>query len=194
DASFESLESGFFVDFTDVDGAHPFHDAVETIFRRHVTAGWGGGNYCGPKPVNRAQMAVFLVRASDGPSFQPPQARGLLFTDVACGGFGASEIEWIATEGITTGCGGGAYCGSDPVTRAQMAVFLLKTLEGGADVLPPAQGIFADVPASDPFAPWIEDLSARGITAGCGGDTYCPSAAATRGQMAVFLTRTFFAP
>ena len=194
DASIESLEEAFVVDFSDVAAAHPFHDAVETIFRRHVTAGCGSGNFCAPSPVTRAQMAVFLVRAADGASFQPPQARGHLFSDVSCGDFGANEIEWIATQGITAGCGGGAYCVSAPVTRAQMAVFLLKTLEGSAYAPPPAHGIFADVPASDPFAPWIEDLSARGITAGCGGGNFCPGDATTRGQMAVFLTRTFFTP
>ena len=30
-------------------------------------------------------------------------------------------------EGITSGCGGGIYCPESPVTRAQMAVFLVRT-------------------------------------------------------------------
>jgi hypothetical protein len=30
-------------------------------------------------------------------------------------------------EGIAAGCGGGNYCPEQPVTRAQMAVFLVKT-------------------------------------------------------------------
>jgi hypothetical protein len=32
---------------------------------------------------------------------------------------------------------------------------------------------------------------ARNITAGCGNGNYCPTTAATRGQMAVFLVKTF---
>jgi len=34
-------------------------------------------------------------------------------------------IEDFANKGITGGCGGGNYCPNEPVTRAQMAVFLV---------------------------------------------------------------------
>jgi hypothetical protein len=53
--------------------------------------------------------------------------------------------------------------------------------------------MFADVPASSPFCRWIEELARRGITAGCGGSppSYCPASPVTRGQMAVFVDRTF---
>ena len=40
--------------------------------------------------------------------------------------------EWIKqlyNEGITSGCGGGNYCPENPVTRAQMAVFLVRTFD-----------------------------------------------------------------
>jgi hypothetical protein len=72
-----------------------------------------------------------------------------------------------------------------------MAVFLLKSKYGAFHVPPPATGVFDDVPAGDPFAPWIEQLATEGITGGCGGDNYCPDNPVTRGQMAVFLTKTF---
>jgi hypothetical protein len=41
------------------------------------------------------------------------------------------------------------------------------------------------------FADWIERLAAEGVTGGCGGGNFCPATASTRGQMAVFLTKTF---
>ena len=47
------------------------------------------------------------------------------------------------------------------------------------------------MPASSPFCRWIEELARRGVVAGCGGGNYCPSAAVTREQMAVFLAVTF---
>ena len=70
---------------------------------------------------------------------------------------------------------------------------MLKTLLGRAYEPPPAAGIFDDVPQEDPFAPWIEDLFARGITAGCQAQPplYCPEAPNTRQEMAVFLVKTF---
>ncbi|HMZ07439.1 MAG TPA: hypothetical protein PK078_07460 [Anaerolineales bacterium] len=33
----------------------------------------------------------------------------------------------LTAEAITGGCGSGAYCPANPVTRDQMAVFLQKT-------------------------------------------------------------------
>ncbi|MBI3161664.1 MAG: S-layer homology domain-containing protein, partial [Chloroflexi bacterium] len=39
----------------------------------------------------------------------------------------ANFIEQLFNEGITAGCGGGNYCPGNPVTRAEMAVFLVKT-------------------------------------------------------------------
>jgi hypothetical protein len=72
---------------------------------------------------------------------------------------------------------------------------LLWTLEGPSYV-PPActVPVFSDVPCSDPFARWINELAARGITGGCGGSNYCPLGVVTRAQMAVFLVVTFGLP
>lgn len=52
---------------------------------------------------------------------------------------------------------------------------------------PPAAARFLDVPTNHPFFRFVEALAASGITGGCGGNLYCPDAAVTRGQMAVFL-------
>jgi hypothetical protein len=41
------------------------------------------------------------------------------------------------------------------------------------------------------YAGWIEQLAAENVTGGCGGGNYCPGASNTRGQMAVFLAKTF---
>jgi hypothetical protein len=73
-----------------------------------------------------------------------------------------------------------------------MAVFLLRATHGAGYAPPAATGtMFADVPASHPFATWIEQLAREGITGGCGSGMYCPDATVTRGQMAVFLARAF---
>jgi hypothetical protein len=76
-----------------------------------------------------------------------------------------------------------------------MSVFLLRGVHGPTYSPPPASGTaFGDVPASAFAAAWIEQLAAEGITGGCGGGLFCPSAACTRGQMAVFLTTAFDLP
>ena len=72
-----------------------------------------------------------------------------------------------------------------------MAVFLLKTEHGSSYAPPACTGIFGDVACPSPFANWIERLAAEGVTGGCGGGNYCPANPNTRGQMAVFLAKTF---
>jgi hypothetical protein len=112
---------------------------------------------------------------------------------VHVGDFAADWIEKLASLGITTGCGNGNYCPTETVTRDQMAVFLLKSLKGSSHVPPVASSVFSDVSNGNPFEPWIMELYNMGITGGCGTSPlrYCPSDPNTRGQMAVFLVKTF---
>jgi len=120
-----------------------------------------------------------------------PACTAPLFGDVPASSPFCRWIEELARRGVVGGCGGGNYCPNDPITREQMAVFLLRTLDPVLD--PPActTPMFGDVPASSLFCRWVEELARRGITAGCGGGNYCPGQPVTREQMAVFLTTTF---
>ncbi len=181
------------VDFTDAPPSNIFHDAVNTVARNGITGGCGTGIFCPGGPVTRAQMAVFLLKSKYGAAHEPPTATGTVFSDVAQGDFAADWIEDLVSLGVTAGCGGGNYCPDAPVTRAQMAVFLLKTLLGSAHAPPAAAGIFEDVPVGSFADAWIEDLYGRSITGGCGASPlrYCPDSANTRGQMAVLLVKTF---
>ncbi len=190
------LRGGFFADFTDVPQASPGHGFVEKLVRGGLSAGCGGGRFCPEDPVSRAQSAVFLLRAEHGASYLPPPATGVLFADVPAGAFAGAWIERLYAEGVTGGCGTAPlrYCPDAPVTRAQMAVLLLRTEHGPGYVPPPATGaVFADVPANGFAAAWIEQLYAEGVTGGCGASprAYCPDVSVTRGQMAVFLAATF---
>ena len=101
-------------------------------------------------------------------------------------------VTTVVHAGLTVGCGGGLYCRDQPVTRAQMAVFLLKAKYGPEYAPPPCGGVFLDVPCPSLFADWVEQLAAEGITAGCAGGHYCPGQPVLRQQMAVFLLRTKF--
>jgi hypothetical protein len=180
----------YFADFLDVPQIDPFHDYVEKIVREGVTAGCGGGNYCPQDAVTRAQMAVFLLKSEHGAAYVPPPCAGV-FDDVACPSLFADWIEQLAAEGITAGCGDGIYCPVSPVTRAQMAVFLLKTKHGTGYAPPACTGVFGDVACPSLFADWIEELAAEEITGGCGGGNYCPDNPNTRAQMSAFLVKTF---
>jgi hypothetical protein len=97
----------------------------------------------------------------------------------------------LARDGVTGGCGGGNFCPTDPVLRSQMAVFLLRS-EHGSAYSPPACAVpsFNDVPCSNPFASWIYQLVAEGVTGGCTANTFCPNSSVLRNSMAVFLLVT----
>ncbi len=178
--------------FPDVPNSLNFYPFIENLFHNGITGGCAGGNYCPGSSVTRAQMAVFLLKSEHGSAYVPPTCQGA-FPDVSCPSPFANWIEQLASEGVTAGCGGGLYCPDSPVTRRQMAVFLLKAKEGSSYTPPAAVGIFQDVPVDDNFAPWIEELYHRSVTGGCQTSPllYCPDNPNTRGQMAVFLVKTF---
>ncbi len=170
---------------------------IEAVFDAGVTAGCDVRLYCPDASTTRAQMAVFLLKASQGSGYAPPPCTGTVFNDVPCtGGTFDPWIEDLANRGITGGCQASPplYCPANSVSRAQMSAFLLKTEHGSSYAPPMCTGVFGDVPCPSLFANWIERLAAEGVTAGCGGGNYCPDAAVTRAQMAVFLTKTFNLP
>jgi len=112
------------------------------------------------------------------------------FSDVPPSYWAFSFVEGLARAGITAGCGGDEYCPLAPVSRAQMAVFLERGMNGSGYSPPAASGnVFLDVGAGDFAASYIEKLADDGITSGCGNNNYCPDTVVTRDQMAVFLLR-----
>ena len=169
---------------------------IERLYNAQITGGCGNTPliYCPETSVTRAQMAVFLERGMNGASFTPPVASGTIFGDIPNDHWAAAWIEQLAADGVTGGCGGGNYCPDMPVTRAQMAVFLLRAVHGSAYEPPAPSGVFADVPTTYWAAAWIEQLAVEGITSGCGNGNFCPDLPVTRAQMAVFLVKTFNLP
>ena len=112
--------------FGDVSDTFWAKNWIEALYNDGVTSGCGNGNFCPGGNVTRAQMAVFLLRAEHGADYTPPQVEHSRFNDVLDDFWAKDWIEQLAEEGITSGCGGGNYCPGSSVTRAQMAVFLVR--------------------------------------------------------------------
>ena len=188
-----------FVTFADVPMDHWAWKYIESLYAFGVSGGCSSSplSYCPLSAVTRDQMAVFLLKAKYGTTYTPPAVGASTgFNDVPTGHWAAAWIKQLAAEGITAGCGGGNYCPTQPVTREQMAVFLLRAKYGNT-YTPPAVGAtsgFNDVPTSHWAAAWIKQLAAEGVTGGCGGGNYCPSATVLRDQMSVFLVANFSLP
>ena len=185
--------------FSDVRWSYWAWQYIESLFNASITGGCATNplQYCPESSVTRAQMAVFLLRAKHGASYRPPAVSSSTgFGDVPTTHWAGAWIKQLAAEKITGGCGSGNYCPESTVTRAQMAIFLLKAKHGSTYSPPSVSGntSFSDVPTTHWAAAWIKQLAAEGITGGCGSGNYCPNSSVTRAQMAVFLVRTFNLP
>ncbi|MCJ7583899.1 MAG: S-layer homology domain-containing protein [Anaerolineales bacterium] len=195
-----AYEYGSTSTFGDVPATHWAWSWINRLYASGITTGCSTNPlmYCPENSVTRAQMAIFLERGMNGPTYTPPPGTGTVFTDVPLSYWAVNWIEKLYVDGITTGCGTSplVYCPEQSVTRAQMAIFLLRARHG-ATYTPPAVGGstgFNDVSTGYWAAAWIKQLAVEGITTGCGSGNYCPEDSVTRAQMAVFLVRTFNLP
>jgi hypothetical protein len=174
--------------FDDLSQNHLFYTEIGKLSARGVTLGCGGGDYCPDQGVTREQMAAFIMRALG--EFNPPTPATQRFVDVPPSSVFYNFIDRLAVLKVTLGCAGGFYCPTQPVTREQMAAFIIRALGEFNPPTPPTQR-FADVPPSNQFYSFIDRMAALNITLGCGGGNYCPTQTVTRGQMAAFLVRAF---
>ena len=186
--------------FADVPTDQWYYSWVERLYAAGITSGCSANPllYCPDDSVTRAQMAKFIEKGIHGSAYTPPAGTGMVFVDVPLSYWAINWIEKFYADGITNGCvlSPLTYCPDNPVTRAEMAIFLLRARHGHA-YSPPAVGGstgFGDVSISYWDAAWIKQLAAEGITSGCGGGNYCPEDPVTRAQMAKFLVLTFNLP
>jgi len=192
--------------FEDVWPHHWAWRFIETVYEAGITAGCIENNlrfvFCPAQQVSRAQMAVFLSRgmnlqAGDLDVFSPPACGEETFSDVICTHWAYKFIEYVASKGLASGFGDGTFRPDTTVNRAQMAVFLSRARDATdsdlASFSPPQCGgeTFSDVGCDHWAYKFVEYVASKGITAGFPDGTYHPDTLVSRGQMSVFLVRTF---
>jgi hypothetical protein len=100
-------------------------DAINHLAELGIVKGCDDeGNFCPDDRVSRGQLATFLVRGVDDlkPRWRPR------FVDTV-GNRHHAAINGLADAGVATGCGSGQFCPNEPVTRAQVATFLIRALQ-----------------------------------------------------------------
>ena len=127
---------------------------------------------------------MWLVRVLDRAN--PVRQATERFDDVDPGFWWASYAYRLAELEVTKGCTPARFCPHEPVTRAQVATFLVRALDLEAG---PGAG-FADTEGTVHEAN-IDSVTAAGVTLGCATAPlrYCPWEPVTRAQMATFLAR-----
>lgn len=163
--------------FVDDDGS--VHEAdIIALYELGITRGCDVARYCPDRSVTRGEFATLLVRALELRGSAPGA-----FVDVDHS-IHADAIGTLAANGITAGCAPRRFCPDDPVSRGEMASFLVRALN-----LPPAPPAGFDDTATSVHRRAIDSLAAARITRGCSADSFCPHEPVTRGQLASFLVR-----
>jgi hypothetical protein len=144
---------------------------------------------CPNSSITRDEAAQWIIRAIFG---NDNFAYGTTpyFSDVGTGNAFFPWIQALYELGITSGCGPGAYCPTNNITRAQIAVMLMAARFGKNPTSfdYPTQPYFTDVPSSHWAFPWIQRMRYDNVTAGCGdGTRYCPDSNVTRGDLSAYI-------
>ena len=120
-----------------------FFPYIQKMHELGITSGCTTTTYCPDLNVTRGQMAVFIIRARYGTTFDFDYPSTPLFTDATTASVGSffRYIQRMKVDNITSGCTATTYCPDLNVTRDQMAVFMIR----GAfnQLLPPTEPIIA---------------------------------------------------
>ena len=170
-----------------------------------------GGTVQLPTPIRRTP--VFTPPPPQPPPPPPPVPIDL-FSDLGSAGVHETAVRALAAEAVLTdtGCGNGRLCPGEPLPRWEMAVWLVRILDGddpaersatdrrrrhriagAGDSAEPGTAGFTDVDPTAWWAPHVERLAELRITLGCSTipARFCPHDTVTRSQTASFLTRAF---
>ena len=173
--------------FADLQGQSQHVDAIRTLAAAEVTHGCETGLFCPTQDITRAQFASMVYRIVGDDLASASQRQR--FADVESGSVHGQAIETLAAAGVVRGCGGGDFCPTDPITRAQAASMVARGtgLTTDRDTNP-----FNDVSFGSTHGHAIVALHQEGVIQGCAFREYCPAEHITRAQAASLLARGYY--
>jgi sugar lactone lactonase YvrE len=171
-----------------------------------VTSASGTGNgmisFTATANAGTAQLATISFANTSFKVMEGGSPSAPIFNDVASSDPYFDYVSLMSNYGITVGCQTSPplYCPSQPVTRAEMAVFIVRgvNLATGASLTYPTTAYFQDVPSSgvpdSEYFPYVQRLAQLAITVGCQTSPvalFCPDESIPQAQMAVFVIRAW---
>lgn len=178
--------------FLDVSHSTTHAEDIWWLASEEISSGYSDKTFRGTSAAARQDMAAFLWRASNLPSYRASAEDKEAFTDVNEDTSHAQDIWWLAAKGISTGYPDGTFKGQDTVVRQDMAAFLYRL--AGSPAYTPSQADkkqFVDVTEKTPHAREIWWMASIGLTQGYGDGTFHPQNAVTRADMAAFMRRFY---
>jgi len=112
--------------FSDVPAGSFGFQWIQKMAELGITQGCATNLFCPNDQVTRDQMAVFLIRMRYGASYNFDYPSTPYFTDVGPASFGWSWIQRLKEDNITSGCTATTFCPTNPVSRGDMATFVMR--------------------------------------------------------------------
>jgi serine protease len=200
--------------FDDYDNTNVHADNVACVVFHRISQGVAPGLFAPSRRITRGEMASFLARTLVAAGYEPPPVPPVApsasgsstgepiqvsevievpprrFTDTG-GSVHADAIDLVAIAGVAQGRSDGTFGPGERVSRAQMATFVVRTVE-----------LLTDQSFTDERV-WFDDTTghfherninvARGLGITLGGTDprrFEPERTMTRAQMASFVART----
>jgi hypothetical protein len=188
--------------FEDVPSSHVYWREIETIYIHGITAGCSISprKFCPSTYLDRAQIAVFNLKANLGSSYFPPSLQHIFADDWSRAPYFETWAESMYNTGLSAGCSVNPvllYCPWQLTTREQVAIFGLRMKYGMSYAPPAATGtVFVDITNPSYWsASWAERAYAEGLIPNCGIDPssgkplFCPTMLVDRGLASYIIVR-----
>ena len=167
--------------FQDVPRSHPAWEDVQLVAARGIMNGYSDLVFGVGDPLLRKEAAAVLVRAFDLPMVPLPAVP--TFGDVDTQDWSYPFIESLVAAGVTDGCSvaEALFCPDDPLTRAELAAFMVKAL-GWNPATAPQVPYFSDLTSTAQHWSFnfVQLAAQAGLVGSCGGGQFCPTQPVSR--------------
>lgn len=173
------------VQLTDVSG-HWAQAAIEQAIKSGLVKGYNDNSFRPNNPISRAEFAVLLSRALKLEGQAPAYSD---FSDISSiPAWAADGVAQVAARKIITGYEDGSFRADRKITRAELAVIIVRTQ--GWTVDPSAVPTFSDTSDIAAWArPYIASAEKAGLISGKGNNRYVPGEYATRAETITLLVK-----
>lgn len=188
-------DPGYIQQFSDVNVADWYFDAVKFVSDNGYMNGYGNGRFGVTDPIKREDYAIVLSRIA-GADLSIYTNADESFPDVSKSAYYFSAVSWANENGIITGYNNGKYGTGDNITREQVCTIIYRyalsiycdgSLSKGVDEI---LSKFSDnTNISDYAKTAVAWCVEHGIVSGNKNGLFNPQEAALRAEMAVMVQR-----
>lgn len=175
--------------FTDVKTSDWFYDEVQFVYDNELFQGTSPTAFSPQTGMTRAMFVTVLGRMSN---VDITQYTDVAFADVVPGSWYAPYVQWAYQEGITNGISKTEFGVNNPVTREQMAKFIIEYAQyANIDFIQVSPGY--DFDDWRDIAGWadyyVDKCQEYGLLTGKGKNVFDPQFGSTRAEVATLIQR-----